>query len=352
MAFPSFAFGAFGRSSVLLLCLAAIAAGVSGCSTAPGGGLSAFASAAPDAPAGIVASPEVVAVTTRNAVNGGRSKPWFGTQRANQASNVRIEMTPPSDGAMAAFSDWRIKKVEAIPVGESFSTGIGRRDVLIYVHGFNQNFEVAVLDAARLSAGLKFSGSTMLFSWPSKNSMFNYIYDRESAMWSRDAFEDMLDQLVRDPSVGTIHIVAHSMGTMVTVESLRQLYDRRGPSMSGRFGAIILASPDIDMDGFTSSISRLGAFSRKFTVLTVANDRALGAMSNMAGGVTRVGTAEKDKLDALGVRVIDGSELAGGGLNHDLFLTNPQVRQVIRQFIDGGKPAIASGGGPSADAIQ
>ena len=261
-------------------------------------------------------------------------------------------MTPPGDGAMAAFSDWRIKKVEAVPVGESFSTGIGRRDVLIYVHGFNQNFETAALDAARLSAGLKFSGSTMLFSWPSKNSMFNYIYDRESAMWSRDAFEDMLDQLVRDPSVGTIHVVAHSMGTMVTVESLRQLHDRRGPSMSGRFGAVILASPDIDMDGFTSSITRLGAFSRKITVLTVASDRALGAMSNMAGGVTRVGAAEKGQLDALGVRVIDGSELAGGGLNHDLFLTNPQVRQVIRQFIDGGKPSIASGGGPSADAIQ
>ena len=81
-------------------------------------------------------------------------------------------------------------------------------------------------------------------------------------------------------------------------------------------------------------------------------DRALGAMSNMAGGVTRVGAAERGQLDALGVRVIDASQLAGGGLNHDLFLTNTEVRQVIRQFIDGAKPSIASGSGPSADAIQ
>ncbi len=338
----------------MFLALAGLSAGLGGCATSPGG-LSAFAAATPDALAGILAEPSVIGVTTRNAVNGGRTKPWFGSQRASQASNVRIELSPPGDGALSAvgLGDWRIRKIEAIPHGEGLSAGPGRRDVLIYVHGFNQNFETAALDAARLSDGLKFAGTTMLFSWPSKNSMFNYIYDRESAMWSRDAMEEMLDQLIREPSVGTIHIVAHSMGTMVAVEALRQLYDRRGASMTSRFGAVVLASPDIDMDGFTSSISRLGGFSRHVTVLTVANDRALGTMRDMAGGVTRVGIAEKGQLEKLGIRVIDASEYAGGGLNHDLFLTNGQVRQVIRRIIDGaGPPAIASGSGVSPDAIQ
>lgn len=346
MAFPDLRFNALARTCALLLGLAAMAAGIGGCSTSSGA-LSAYASATPETPAGIAGTPVVMAVTTRNAVNGARAKPWFGTQRANQASTVRIEMSPPADGALSAvgLSDWRISKVEAVPLGESLSAGIGRRDVLIYVHGFNQNFETAVLDAARLSDGLKFPGATMMFSWPSKNSMLNYIYDRESAMWSRDALEEMLDQLITEPSIGTIHIVAHSMGTMVTVESLRQLYDRRGASMTNRFGAVILASPDIDMDSFTSSVSRLGGFSRNLTVLTVANDRALGAMRDMAGGVTRVGIAEKGRLEALGVRVIDASDYAGGGLNHDLFLTNRQVREVIRRSIDTAKPpAFASGG--------
>ena len=256
----------------------------------------------------------------------------------------------PADGAFGAvgLGDWSIKTVEAIPVGESFSAGAGRRDVLVYVHGFNQTFETAALDAARLSDGLKFRGETMLFSWPSKNSVLNYIYDRESAMWSRDALEEMLDALIADPSVGTVHVVAHSMGTMVTVEALRQLYDRRGAAMESRLGAVVLASPDIDIDGFKSSITRLGGFSRKITVLTVTKDRALGAMRDMAGGVTRVGIAEKAQLEALGLRVIDASEYAGGGLNHDLFLTNGQVRQVIRRVMDEGRPpAIAS-----SDAIQ
>ena len=59
-------------------------------------------------------------------------------------------------------------------------------DVLIYVHGFKQTFETAALDAAHLADGIKFRGQTMVFSWPSKAGLFDYAYDRESAMWSRD----------------------------------------------------------------------------------------------------------------------------------------------------------------------
>jgi esterase/lipase superfamily enzyme len=330
--------------------LVLLAAGASGCATAPGS-VSAFAAtgAQTGGKSGIAAEPTLTVVTTRNAVKGARANPWFGAQRANP-SNVRVHLSAPSEGAFGAvgLGDWSIKSVEAVPVGESFSAGPVRRDVLVYIHGFNQTFEAAALDAARLSDGLEFRGETMLFSWPSKTSLMNYIYDRESALWSRDALEGMLDELIADSSVGRVHIVAHSMGTMVAVEALRQLYDRRGAAITSRFGAIVLASPDIDMDSFTSSVARIGSLARNITVLTVANDRALGAMRDMAGGVTRVGIAETARLDALGIRVIDASNLAGGGLNHDLFLTNAQVRQVIRRFIgDAASPAAAPAVSPA-----
>ena len=59
-----------------------------------------------------------------------------------------------------------------------------------------RSFETATLDAARLADGLRFGGQTVLFSWPSRNKLFDYIADRESAMWSRDALETTLDSLV------------------------------------------------------------------------------------------------------------------------------------------------------------
>ena len=78
-----------------------------------------------------------------------------------------------------------------------------------------------VLDAANLSDGIKFRGRTMVFSWPSKAGFLDYAYDRESAMWSRDGFERVLNSIVGAPGAGRTHIVAHSMGTMLTLESLR-----------------------------------------------------------------------------------------------------------------------------------
>ena len=202
------------------------------------------------------------------------------------------------------------------------------------MHGFKQTFETAALDAAHLSDGIKFRGRTMVFSWPSKAGLFDYAYDRESAMWSRDDFERVLGSIVTIPSAGRVHIVAHSMGTMLTLESLRQLHARYGDTVADRIGAVVFAAPDIDMDVFSSAINRIGLLARKITVITATNDRALALSGQIAGGMTRVGAAEKAAIERLGVRVIDASEAGWGIINHDLFLSNAEVRRVIRRSID------------------
>ena len=130
---------------------------------------------------------------------------------------------------------------------------------------------------ARLSDAIKFRGLTMVFSWPSKAGLFEYAYDRESAMFFRDDFDRVLSSIVSAPAASRIHIVAHSMGTMLTLESLRQLHTRYG-------GAVVSAAPDIHMDVFSSAISRIGPLAGKITVITSTNDRALALLrANVAG---------------------------------------------------------------------
>ena len=124
------------------------------------------------------------------------------------------------------------------------------------------------------------------------------------------------------------------MGTMLTLESLRQLHARHGDSVADRIGSVVFAAPDIDMDVFSSAISRIGPLARKITVITATNDRALALSGQIAGGMTRVGAAEKAAIEQLGVRVIDASDAGWGVINHDLFLSNAEVRRVIRRSID------------------
>ena len=61
----------------------------------------------------------------------------------------------------------------------------------------------------------------------------------------------MLHSIVATPSAGRVHIVAHSMGTMLTLESLRQLYAKYGDTVADRIGSLVFAAPDIDMAGDT-----------------------------------------------------------------------------------------------------
>ncbi len=281
----------------------------------------------------------LLVATTRKRVNGGRAKPWFGPERASAMTIARAKLVRPDDGrftlAAAGLGDWRLDGVEPVSGDvRDLLAQAGEPDVLIYVHGFKQTFETAALDAANLSDGIKFRGQTMAFSWPSKAGLFDYAYDRDSAMWSRDAFERVLHSIVTTPSTRRVHIIAHSMGTMLTLESLRQLHARFDDAILDRIGAVVFAAPDIDMDVFSSAINRIGPLARKITVIAATNDRALALSGRLAGGMRRVGAAEKAAIEQLGVRVIDASQAGWGIINHDLFLSNAEVRQVIRRSID------------------
>ena len=71
------------------------------------------------------------------------------------------------------------------------------------------------------------------------------------------------------------------------------------------------------------------------TLLDGLADRARALSGQLAGGMTRVGAAEKAAIARLGVRVIDASAEGWGIVNHDLFLSNAEVQGVIRRSING-----------------
>jgi esterase/lipase superfamily enzyme len=294
---------------------------------------------------GLSSDPALLVATTRKPTKGAHAAPWYGTERSSSLNLARARLASPSKSrfslAAVGLDDWSIEAVEPVAtVGELVAATGDVRDILIYVHGFNQTFENAALDAVRLSDGIRFHGDSMVFSWPSRAKLFDYGYDRESAMWSRDALQKVLEGLMTSPNIGRIHIVAHSIGTMVTMEALRQLYATGGDAAAARIGAVVFASPDIDVDVFASSVERIGPLAQKITLIVASNDRALALSGWIAGGIARVGAAHKAQLARLGLRVIDASDQGWGMINHDLFLSNDRVRGVIRAAIDGRPEAV------------
>jgi esterase/lipase superfamily enzyme len=326
------------RTSLSLLAAVLAALSTAGCLAT---GM--FGDASDSAATGSIANkPVLLVATTRAQASDPDQSPWLTGSRGRGLGFTQARLKGPDrsfTGKVASFvsGDWNIEKVGLLRhagAAKAFAEAAMGRDVLLYVHGYRESFETAAINAAELSDAIAFRGASGIFTWPSAGATFDYAYDRESAMWSRDAFEDLLKALATSPSGGRINIVAHSMGTLLTLETLRLLRAEGGESVMAKIGAVVLAAPDIDFDLFANGVSRLGPEARKITVISSANDRALALSRKLAGGVVRAGAADRERLEALGVRVADASDYGGGLINHDLFLTSREVQQVVARAIE------------------
>jgi esterase/lipase superfamily enzyme len=330
------------RASARLVAVALVALGVASCSAADA---LVTGAAGPARGAALAKSPTLLVATTRKPAGDPGRKPWFGAERGRGLAFAEARLSAPDrslTGRVASIvaGEWGIASVgpaRQTGAAQAFAEAALGRDVLLYVHGYRESFETAALSAAQLSDGIGFRGATGLFAWPSGGGTFDYVHDRESAMWSRDGLEELLLALAQSPSGGRIHVMAHSMGTLLALETLRMLRASGGEAAMAKIGAVVLASPDIDIDLFTRGIERLGPDAKKITVISSTNDRALDLSRRIAGGVVRAGAADREKLaklEALGVRIADASDYGGGIINHDLFLSNAEVREVVKRAVE------------------
>lgn len=69
----------------------------------------------------------------------------------------------------------------------------GKKRVLIFVHGFNNDYADAVYRFAQLMHDARIDAAPLLFTWPSRGNMLDYVYDRESTIYSRFGLGDVLD---------------------------------------------------------------------------------------------------------------------------------------------------------------
>ena len=166
----------------------------------------------------------------------------FGGERANAVSYAAVTVSIPPDTVrkighvqwpsavpgdprrdfVTVSADYIDRKDFAAAI-TSASKKTGRNRVLVFVHGFNNRFDDAVYRFAQIVHDSKSPAIPVLFTWPSRGDarLRSYTYDRESANFSRDALEELLDTIASHQSVEEINIIAHSMGNWVTLEALR-----------------------------------------------------------------------------------------------------------------------------------
>jgi esterase/lipase superfamily enzyme len=209
------------------------------------------------------------------------------------------------------------------------------RQVLVFVHGFNTRFGEAVFRMAQIVHDSRITAAPILFTWPSRGELLSYAYDRDSANYSRDALELLLQGLQKDPAVGEINVLAHSMGNWVTLEALRQMAIR-DKRLAPKIRNVILAAPDVDVDVFRRQIAEMGDRRPPFTIFVSRDDEALAASEKIWGDRPRVGAVDpeqepyKSMFEADHITVVDLTAIkTDDGLKHSKFAESPAVVQSI-----------------------
>ena len=247
-------------------------------------------------------------------------------------------------------TDFATTKVEQVdqPAAEKWLNASVRkspdRSVLVFIHGFNNQFEDAVFRLAQIMHDSGAQSVPVLATWPSRGHLLAYAYDRESTNYTRNALEDLFQYLGRDSEVKEVSVLAHSMGNMLALEALRQMAIRNG-GLPPKFKNVMLAAPDVDVDVFRTQIADMGKQRPRFTLFVSRDDRALAFSRRIWGDVPRLGAIDpeqspyREELAANNITVIDLTKLkAGDKLHHSKFADSPEIVQLIGAPLSTGQP--------------
>ena len=213
-----------------------------------------------------------------------------------------------------------------------------RDQALVFIHGFNTAFDHAIYRTAQLAYDLQFDGATFLYSWPAGGGVIGYAGDRESATQAEPHLKQFLELVVRESGAKGVSVIAHSLGNLPLLNVLRDLGPALPPGV--RLNELILAAPDVDRDVFANLVSAIRPYGRGITLYCSANDRAMVASRQVAGGVPRAGDVPPDGPVILdGVDTIDVTETSTDllALNHSTYAEKSALLNDIGLLLQTGE---------------
>ncbi|MCC6678684.1 MAG: alpha/beta hydrolase [Phycisphaerales bacterium] len=197
-----------------------------------------------------------------------------------------------------------------------------RKEVVVFVHGYNNTFDDAVLRIAEAWHLSGRQGVPIVYSWPAgSGGLKGYAYDRESGEFTIVHLKMLLMMLARCPQVEKVHLVSHSRGTDVATTALRELHaECRGALEIGpvsqalgltpveiqggprstreilKLATLVLAAPDLDSQVFVQRFfgENLLAAADRTIIYFSEEDSALGLADWLFRSRRRLGAMRLD----------------------------------------------------------
>jgi esterase/lipase superfamily enzyme len=236
-----------------------------------------------------------------------------------------------------------------------------RKEIFLYVHGFNNSFEDAAVVAAEYWHFLGRVGVPVIFSWPAGSvGPLSYFIDRESGEFAIHHLKMFLRMLGTCPGLEKVNIVAHSRGTDVLTTAIRELHmecggEPRATREQFRFGRLVLAAPDLDIGVMRQrgAENGVGAVFERSTVYFRGQDRAIKLAEWLFGsdrrlGQLTIGSMTEEERQAISLfpnmEMIEARVPSADLVGHGYFHSSPAVSSdVILILRDNRRPGAEHG---------
>lgn len=207
--------------------------------------------------------------------------------------------------------------------------------VLIFVHGYCNSFEDAVIRAGLVSTDIEYDGATIAYSWPSHERLSLYRYDKVDARWSAIHLKMFLESILLGTNL-EVDIVSHSMGGLVTFEALKGL-DLE--AATGNIDTVTFAAPDVDRDMFVDEYENWRPAGGVVTLYASSRDLAM-RFSRMYNGHIRAGEAREDGIgdDEIPIDPLDATFVDPTLFAHSYISTSPWILTDVLQLLKFNAP--------------
>ena len=216
-----------------------------------------------------------------------------------------------------------------------------RKDVYLFIHGFNVGFNDSILTIGELWHFLGREGVPLAYSWPAGEGLLRaYEYTNQSAKFTIYHLKQTLRLLASSPVVDKVHIIAHSRGTAVATDAVRELHLEFGCTGEDerllKLGTSVLAAADLDIDVVIEQnvTARVGEAVDALAIYVFKGDKALALSNLLSGGSMRLGDVHTDIFDQEEIaalratrrlQFIDARITKPGSFGHSYFHANPAV---------------------------
>lgn len=211
-------------------------------------------------------------------------------------------------------------------------------NILVFVHGYNVEFDDAARRTAQLASDLEFAGAPIFFSWPSQGNWYQYRQDEKQVELAVPLLKKFLLDVAVRSHADSIHLIAHSMGNRALTTALKEI--AAATDQTTQFNQVVLAAPDIDADIFRQRIApEIVTKARRVTLYASSNDLALAASRTFNSGDLRAGDASRGLVLTPGIETIDASSVDTSLLGHSYYGDSPTVLTDLKELLKSANPA-------------